>query len=295
MQPPAMPVPVVPHLVPAAAGIGLRFQHHREVLRTRPAVAWMEVHPENYMDGGLPLAHLLAVRRDYPVSLHGVGLSLGSAQGLDPRHLDRLAALVERLEPGLVSEHLAWSVVDGTYLGDLLPLPMTEEALAAVCRNVDAMQHRLRCRVLVENPSSYLTYTDATMPEHAFLAEVARRTGCGILCDVNNIVVSAENHGFDALTYLRALPADAVAELHVAGHSVRMLEDGRSIRIDDHSRAVSAAVWSLLDEALRLFGPRPVLVEWDTEIPALPVLLAEAAAAQAAIDASRKDRHVRAA
>lgn len=295
MQPPAMPVPVVPHPVPAAAGIGLRFQHHREVLRTRPAVAWMEVHPENYMDGGLPLAHLLAVRRDYPVSLHGVGLSLGSAQGLDPRHLDRLAALVERLEPGLVSEHLAWSVVDGTYLGDLLPLPMTEEALAAVCRNVDAMQHRLRCRVLVENPSSYLTYTDATMPEHAFLAEVARRTGCGILCDVNNIVVSAENHGFDALTYLRALPADAVAELHVAGHSVRMLEDGRSIRIDDHSRAVSAAVWSLLDEALRLFGPRPVLVEWDTEIPALPVLLAEAAAAQAAIDASRKDRHVRAA
>jgi uncharacterized protein (UPF0276 family) len=270
--------------IPAAAGIGLRFQHHRPVLEQRPRVAWMEVHPENYMDGGPALAHLHRVRREYPLSLHGVGLSLGSAEGLDARHLDRLAALVEQLEPGLVSEHVAWSISDGSYLADLLPLPMTDEALDVVCRNVDAMQSRLRRRVLVENPSSYITFKHSTIPEWEFMAAVAARTDCGLLCDVNNIFVSSRNHGFDAEHYLRALPADRVGELHIAGHSLRTLEDGRSIRIDDHSRQVDDAVWALLDLALKRFGPVPTLVEWDTDIPPLGVLLGEATRAQARLD-----------
>ncbi len=278
--------------IPAAAGIGLRFQHHRAVLAERPAVAWMEVHPENYMDGGAPLAQLLEVRRNYPISLHGVGLSLGSPQGLDHRHLDRLALLTEGIEPGQVSEHVAWSIVDGAYLGDLLPLPMTEEALDTVCRNVDAMQERLRRTVLIENPSSYLRFQHSTIPEWEFMAAVSLRSGCGLLCDVNNIFVSAENHGFDAIHYLRSLPADRVGELHVAGHSVRDLGSGRHIRIDDHSCPVHDPVWTLLEQALALFGPAPVLVEWDTGIPTLEVLLAEAARAQSRLDDSfRRIQH----
>ena len=214
--------------IPAVAGIGLRFPHHRAVIETRPAVGWMEVHPENYMDGGAPLAQLATVRRDYPLALHGVGLSLGSAEGIDPRHLARLAALAERIEPALVSEHVTWSVSGGVYLADLLPLPLTEESLDVVCRNVDRMQTGLRRRVLVENPSSYLRYRHSTIPEWEFMAAVARRSGCGILCDVNNIAVSAANHGFDPLHYLRALPRDRIGEIHLAGHSIRDLGDGRT-------------------------------------------------------------------
>ena len=275
--------------IPAAAGIGVRFQHHRAVLAEKPDVAWLEVHPENYMDGGLALAQLLAVRRDYPVSLHGVGLSLGSPEGLDPRHLSRLAALAERVEPGLMSEHVAWSVLDGAYLGDLLPLPMTEEALAVVCRNVDAMQTRLRRRVLMENPSSYLAYAHSTMPEHEFMAELSRRSGCGLLCDVNNVFVAAQNHGFDADSYLRGLQGCDISEFHVAGHSLRRLDHERHIHIDDHSCPVPAPVWTLLETALSLFGPQPVLIEWDTDIPPLPTLLAEATRAQACLDRCREN------
>lgn len=290
---PARPQSSAP--IPASAGIGLRFAHHRAVLEQRPQIGWMEVHPENYMDGGRPLADLLAIRCHYPVSLHGVGLSLGSPVGLDRRHLDRLAALVDRLEPGLVSEHVAWSIVDGCYLGDLLPLPMTEEALDVVCRNVDAMQLHLRRRVLVENPSSYVSFAHAMIPECEFMAEIARRTGCGLLCDVNNIFVSAQNHGFDAMRYLAALPAACVGELHVAGHSLRDLSDGRSIRIDDHSCPVQDPVWRLLDTALARFGTVPTLVEWDTAIPPLPTLLLEAGKAQHRLDSTRRSCDARAA
>lgn len=263
--------------VPAAAGIGLRFQHHRAVLDTRPAVAWLEAHTENYFGGSPSIRTLEAIRRDYPVSLHGVGLSLGSADGLDAAHLERVREVVQRIDPGLVSEHLSWSVVGGTYLADLLPLPMTEEALDVVCRNVHRMQEALHRRILVENPSSYLRYSHSTIPEWEFLAAVAAHTGCGILCDVNNIYVSACNHGWDPSTYLAALPAQSIGEIHLAGHSVRQLEGGQVLRIDDHGSRVAPEVWVLYRQALARVGARPTLIEWDTNVPPLEVLLAEAA------------------
>jgi uncharacterized protein (UPF0276 family) len=272
------PGPLVP--IPAVAGIGLRFPHHRTVVEEKPAAAWFEVHPENYFGGGKPLACLDAIRCDYRLSLHGVGLSLGSADGLDRVHLQRLGRLVDRVEPGLISEHLAWTAVGGTHLGELLPLPMTEEALDTVCANVAVAQDVLGRRILVENPSSYLAYRHSTIPEWEFLAEVARRSGCGVLCDVNNIVVSASNHGYDPRRYLRALPAESIGEIHLAGHSLRSFAEGRSIRIDDHGSRVPAEVWALYEEAVALFGRVPTLIEWDTNVPPLSVLLEEAATAE---------------
>jgi uncharacterized protein len=265
--------------IPAAAGIGLRFPHHELVAQGRPQVAWFEVHAENYFGGGAARQLLTSVRRDYPLSLHGVGLSLGSAEELDGRHLQRIAELVRSIEPGLVSEHLSWSVVGGRYLADLLPLPMTEEALAVVCRHVEQTQAALQRRILIENPSTYLQFRHSTIPEWEFMSAVAQRTGCGILCDVNNIFVSASNHGWDAQRYLNALPAAAVGEIHLAGHALRMLDDGRTIRIDDHGSNVTAEVWALYVQALRRFGAKPTLIEWDTDIPAFEVLLDEAAQA----------------
>ena len=272
--------------IPAKAGIGLRFRHHQAVLDTRPDVAWMEVHTENYMGGGSPIHCLEAIRRDIPISLHGVGLSLGSAEGLDPVHLDRIRQVAERIEPDLMSEHIAWSVSGGTYLADLLPLPMTEEALAVVCRHVDQVQSTLGRRILVENPSTYMQFRHSTIPEWEFMAAVAARTSCGILCDVNNIYVSAKNHGWNPLVYLAALPPDAIGEIHLAGHSVRRLVDGGTLRIDDHSSRVISEVWSLYEEALRRFGPVPTLIEWDQNVPALDVLVDEAHHADALIDAA---------
>ena len=224
--------------VPREAGIGLRFPHQQAVLDERPPVAWLEVHTENYLGGGTPLSYLEAIRRDYPIALHGVGLSLGSAEGLDLGHLDRVCRTVERIAPALVSEHLSWSIAEGRYLADLLPLPMTEEALGVVCRHVDRTQTVLRRRILVENPSSYLRWRHSTIPEWEFLAAVARRTGCGILCDVNNIYVSACNHRWDPSTCLAALPSAAIGEIHLAGHSVRQFEGGGTLRIDDHGSRV---------------------------------------------------------
>ena len=278
--------------IPAAAGIGLRFQHHRAVLETRPAIAWLEVHTENYMGGGAAIRTLEAIRRDYPVSLHGVGLSLGSADGLDAGHLERIRDVVGRIEPGLVSEHLSWSVVGGTYMADLLPLPMTEEALDVVCRHVDQSQAYLQRRILIENPSSYLLYAHSTIPEWDFLSEVARRTGCGILCDVNNIYVSACNHGWDASAYLAALPAQAVGEIHLAGHTLKQIDSGQTLRIDDHGSRVAPEVWALYTQALARYGPVPTLVEWDTNVPPLDILLAEAAQAASLLDRMDADHAV---
>lgn len=272
-------MPAAGTTVPAAAGIGLRFPHHRAVLETRPAVAWLEVHTENYLGGGAAPRMLDAIRCDYPLSLHGVGLSLGSAQGLDATHLARVRAAVRRFEPGLVSEHLAWCVVDGAYLPDLLPLPMTEEALELVCRHVDETQTALGRTILLENPSTYVLCAHSTIPEWEFLAAVARRTGCEILCDVNNIHVSACNHGWDVRDYLRALPAQAVGEIHLAGHAIRALPGGGTLRIDDHGSRVCTEVWQLYADALALFGAVPTLIEWDNSLPALHVLLEEAAKA----------------
>jgi uncharacterized protein len=273
--------------VPAAAGIGLRFPHHQAVLETRPDVDWLEAHTENYMGGGPSIRTLEAIRRDYPISLHGVGLSLGGADGLDSAHLERIREVARCIEPGLVSEHLSWSIVAGTYLADLLPLPLTEEALELVCRHVEQTQSFLQRRILLENPSSYLRYEHSTIPEWDFIAAVARRTGCGILCDVNNIFVSACNHGWDASTYLGALPADAIGEIHLAGHTLRQFEGGQILRIDDHGSCVAPQVWTLYAQALARFGPVPTLLEWDTNLPRLDVLLAEAAQAAELLEEAR--------
>ena len=270
--------------MPAKAGIGLRFPHHAAVLDTLPDIAWLEVHTENYMGGGQPIAYLEMIRAHYPISLHGVGLSLGSAEGLDVAHLERIGEVARRIEPALVSEHLSWSVVDGLYIADLLPLPMTEEALDIVCRHVDQTQAYLRRRILVENPSSYLRWRHSTIPEWEFLAAVASRTGCGILCDVNNIYVSAANHGWDSSAYLAGLLPAAIGEIHLAGHSVRELGGGRVLRIDDHGSRVIPAVWGLYAAALARFGAVPTLIEWDTDIPPLAVLLDEADRAAALLD-----------
>lgn len=272
--------------LPARAGIGLRAPHLAEVLATRPPVAWLEVHPENYMGGGPAIRALEEIRADYPLSLHGVGLSLGSADGVDRRHLDRLRQLVERLEPTLVSEHVSWSVAGGHYLNHLLPLPLTDESLALLVRHVDEAQERLGRRILVENPSSYLRFDESPIPEPEFLAEVARRTGCGLLCDVNNVYVTTCNFELDPVAYLDTLPPAAVREIHLAGHA-RNDADGRVILIDDHGSAVAAPVWELYAHALRRFGRVPTLVEWDTDIPALSVLLAEAGTAERLLEASR--------
>jgi uncharacterized protein len=264
--------------IPYTAGIGLRFPHHAAFLEAKPAIAWVEVHSENYLNGAA-LAVLEAVRANCSVSLHSVGLSLGSAQGVDSRHLARVAALAKRIDPGLMSEHLAWGAIDHDFLADLLPLPLTEESLTVVCRNVDMAQTTLKRRILMENPSTYLQFEHSTIPEAEFLGVLAARTGCGLICDVNNIIVSATNHGWDAERYLRALPAAAIGEFHLAGHS-EASGDAAPLLLDTHDRAVGPAVWSLFETALRLIGPRPTLIEWDTKIPALPVLLAEAAEAQ---------------
>ncbi len=265
-------------LLPASAGIGLRAPHVAEVLATRPAAAWFEVHPENYMGGGPARRRLQEVRQDYPISLHGVGLSLGSAEGLNGRHLERLRRLVDEVQPALVSEHLSWSIARGAYFNHLLPLPYTEESLAVVAHHVAHAQEALGRPLLVENPASYLRFRHSTIPEPEFLAELTLRTGCGVLCDVNNVYVSAHNLGFDALGYLDALPAGAVGEIHLAGHAVNDA-GGRTILIDDHGSPVTDAVWGLYARAVARFGPVPTLVEWDTDIPALDVLIDEARAA----------------
>jgi len=277
-------MPRVDASIPARAGIGLRTPHCREMIESRPAAAgWLEVHSENYFgDGGQPHAFLETLRADYPLSLHGVGLGLGSTDPLDSEHLRRLAQLIERYQPGLISEHLCWSAAGGRHLNDLLPLPYTEEALAHVVQRILRTQEFLGRAILIENVSSYLRFTHSTIPEWEFLAEAARRTGCGILLDVNNIYVSAVNHGFDAQCYLAAIPAQAVQEIHLAGY-----DDSGACLIDTHGTAVSDPVWSLYRDAIRRLGERPTLIEWDTDIPALDVLLAEARQA----DAILQDAH----
>jgi uncharacterized protein (UPF0276 family) len=273
--------------ISAGAGIGLRFPHHEAVAATHPQVAFLEVHAENYFGGGRARQYLEKLRNQYPLSVHGVGLSLGSAGGLDQKHLGQLAALVQDLQPTLVSEHLSWSVANGHYLGDLLPLPMTEEALQVVRRHVEQVQERLRRQILVENPSTYVHFAHSSIPEWEFIAELAGRTGCGMLCDINNIFVSASNNGWDPLRYLESLPAHIVGEIHLAGHTIRALPDGAQLRIDDHGSRVSAEVWSLYRQALHRFGPRPTLIEWDTNIPPLEEVIAESDIAAVALAACK--------
>jgi len=258
--------------IPPRAGVGLRAPHYRQVLSDMPALGWFEVHSENYFgDGGQPLHYLERVRAAYPLSLHGVGLYLGSTERPDRTHLQRLGALVRRFEPGLVSEHLSWGRIAGRYLNDLLPLPYTEEALGIVCEHVDEVQGYLQRQLLVENVTSYLQFTHSTIPEPEFIAALVARTGCGILLDVNNIYVNAVNHGTDAPGYIDAIPCGAVKEIHLAGHDH---VDG--MLIDTHGQRVAEPVWTLYRRALARFGAIPALIEWDTDIPPFAVLLEEA-------------------
>jgi len=272
----------------ASAGIGLRAPHLAEIARTRPATAFLELHAENYLGGSPALEKVERLRCDYVLSVHAVGLSLGSADGLDEAHLGRVAALVERLEPAYVSEHLAWSVTGGHYFNDLLPLPYTEEALDVVAANVQRLQEALGRPVAVENPSCYLAFSHSTMSEPEFLAALARRTGCGLLLDVNNLAVTAHNLRLDPAAWLAGLQPEAIVQYHLAGHAVNDA-DGQPILIDDHASRVNDAVWGLFAKALRRFGPRPTLMEWDTDIPDLAVLLDEAARADAVIAAVARE------
>ena len=268
---------------PAGSGIGFRSRHYRDFLDGEPDVGWLEVHSENYFgDGGFDLHVLEHVRARYPISLHGVGLSLGSADILRARHLDKLVRLVDRVEPALVSEHLCWGALGERHFNDLLPMPFTDEALGLMIERVTQVQEALRRTILVENVSSYVTYRDSTMSEMEFLVELARRSGCGLLLDVNNLHVNAANHGHDARAELERVPAGVVGEIHLAGHSA---VDG--LLVDDHGSPVVAPVWQLYEAACRRLGPLPTLIEWDTSVPELPVLLSEAARATAVREASR--------
>ncbi len=275
-------LPSCSHL-PVASGIGLRAAHHERVATERPGIAWLEVHTENFLGGGATPALLESLRGEYAISLHGVGLSLGSAEGLDQDHLSRIAALVRRVEPAAVSDHLSWSVTGGVYFNDLLPVPYDEEALAAIARNVMRFQEAIGREVMVENPSTYLRHAQSDRAEPQFLAELCQRSGCGLLLDVNNVFVSAENHGDDARAYLAAIAPLPIGEIHLSGHHLRQIGN-RSIRIDDHGSPVSDQVWALYEQALALIGPRPTLVEWDSALPPLETLLAEADKAQTRLD-----------
>lgn len=279
--------------LPARAGIGLRAPHYGAVLADWPAIGWLEVHSENFfVAGGEALRVLDAVRQRCPLSLHGVGLSLGSSDALNRDHLRKLKSLIERVEPAAVSEHLCWSSISGRYLNDLLPLPYSEEALVGVSARIRQAQDFLGRRLMIENVSSYVRFKGAVMPEWDFLAEVARRSDCDILLDVNNIFVSATNHGFSPHDYLQAMPGERIGEIHLAGHEIDEGDPAEeNFLVDTHSRPVSAAVWALYAAALDRFGPRPTLIEWDNDIPALEVLLAEAGKAQALLDREEERRH----
>lgn len=271
--------------VPARAGAGLKGEHVPEILETRPAIGFFEVHAENYMGaGGAPHRQLEAIRRDYPLSLHGVGLSIGGEGPLDRDHLQRLKALNTRYEPGLFSEHLAWSSHDTTYYNDLLPVPYDTLTLHRVCDHIDEVQEVMGRRMLLENPSTYVAFDRSTMSELDFLSEIIRRTGCGLLLDVNNVHVSCVNHQRSAEAYIDAFPMEAVGELHLGGHAPDTDDDGRPLLIDAHDRAVDGQVWALYEQVLRRSGSLPTLIEWDNDVPAWSVLLAEARAADGILE-----------
>jgi len=265
-----------PRPMPARAGIGLRAAHFADVRDSRPDVGWFEVHSENHFaPAGAAHDALETVRARYPISLHGVGLSLGGTDPIDLRHIERLTQAIDRYQPALVSEHLCWSMAGGRHTNDLLPLPCTREALHHVIRRVTQAQELLGRQLLIENVSSYVQFRDADYTEWEFLASLAQASGCGILLDLNNIYVSARNHGFDAREYFAALPRGSVGEIHLAGHSVRELE-GRELLVDTHDARVCDDVWTLYATAVARFGRVPTLIEWDTDLPALDVLVDEA-------------------
>lgn len=292
--------PAIPALgrdsgLPRSAGVGLKSEHFRDVLDARPDIGFFEVHAENYMVDGGPFHHYLGrIREHYPLSLHGVGLSIGGEDPLDEAHLDRLAKLIARYQPASFSEHLAWSSHGEVFFNDLLPLPYDRSTLDRVCRHVDQVQDRLRRRMLLENPSTYVEFAASTMSETAFLREVLRRTGCGLLLDVNNVHVSCTNHGRDALAYIDDLPLDAVGEVHLAGFARDQDAAGAPLLIDSHGSPVDEAVWSLYMHVLARLGSVPTLLERDNDVPSLDTLVAEAGRAQGLMGALGEpgERHI---
>jgi uncharacterized protein (UPF0276 family) len=278
---------IQPSPVPIRAGAGLKSQHYQSVIDEQPDVGWFEVHPENYMGrGGPPLKYLERIRRDYPLSLHSVGTSLGSHLPLDKEHLKQLKLLVDRFEPGLVSEHLSWSHGYEWYTHDLMPLVYTEESLQNMVEHIDQVQNALQRSILIENPSSYLQFKASEMPEQVFFVEAAKRSGAGLLVDVNNVFVSCSNHGWDIGEYLAEIPFSMVGEIHLSGHSVQQVE-GEILRIDDHGSPVCTEVWALYRHFITESGLAPTLIEWDSNIPEFPDLLQEVSAAQSLMDGAR--------
>jgi uncharacterized protein (UPF0276 family) len=271
--------------VAGLAGTSFKHEHLNAILVESPYAGFFEVHAENYMgDGGPRHLALERIRRDHPVSLHGVCMSIGGPQPLDAAHLARFRTLVARYEPALISEHLAWSTHETTYFNDLLPLPYTQATLAHVCEHVDEVQEVIGRRILIENPSTYIAFASSTMNETDFIREIARRTGCGLLLDVSNVFVSATNHGYAALDYLSDFPVGDVAEIHLAGHAQQSDDEGELLLIDSHDKPVADGVWKLYEIVISRCGPIPTLIEWDSHIPAWPILRAEAAAAQIILD-----------
>ncbi|MBY6162158.1 DUF692 domain-containing protein [Mameliella alba] len=270
--------------LPPLPGVGYKPQHYSAILNDPAPVGWFEVHAENYMgDGGRPLAQLRALSERFPISVHGVGLSIGGPDRLDPEHLARLKKLMGWLNPASFSEHLAWSTHDSHFLNDLLPLPYTSATLARVCDHIDEVQEALGRKILLENPSSYLAFAESTLEETDFMQEVTRRTGCGLLLDVNNVFISATNLGYSPQDYIARFPLEAVGEIHLAGHDEDHDDHGAPLLIDNHGREVAEPVWALLDLVLDHAGPRPLLIEWDNDVPDWPVLAAEAQRAEAAL------------
>jgi hypothetical protein len=273
------------HALAGLAGTSFKPEHLQAILAGPKPRGFFEVHAENYMGaGGPPHRALEAVRRDHPLSLHGVCMSIGGPQPLDQAHLKCFCDLVRRYEPAFVSDHLAWSTHERVYYNDLLPLPYTEATLSRVCDHIDEVQEAIRRPLLLENPSTYLLFYESTMRETDFIRAIARRTGCGLLLDVNNVFVSAANQGFSALDYLSDFPLGAVGEIHLAGHDAQRDDEGDPLVIDSHDRPVADAVWRLFERVVAQTGPIPTLIEWDSEIPEWPRLAAEAAAAQAILD-----------
>ncbi|MBV8662217.1 MAG: DUF692 domain-containing protein [Hyphomicrobiales bacterium] len=281
MTPPRFPM----HSIENLAGASFKHEHLPAILAEAPMRGFFEVHAENYMGaGGPPHQALATIRRDHPVSLHGVCMSIGGPQALDKAHLARFKALVDRYEPALVSEHLAWSTHETTYFNDLLPLPYTKATLGRVCEHIEEVQETIRRPILLENPSTYVAFQESTLSETDFIRAIAERTGCGLLLDVNNVFVSATNHGFSALEYLADFPLARVGEIHLAGHAEQADDEGDLLLIDSHDGRVADAVWKLYAIVIGQCGPVPTLIEWDSSIPDWPVLKAEAAAAQAILD-----------
>lgn len=263
--------------LPAAPGVGYKSQHYADVLANPAPVEWLEVHAENYMGaGGRPISQLRALADRFPISVHGVGLSIGGETPLDPDHLARLKHLVGWLDPASFSEHLAWSTHDTHFLNDLLPVPYTAATLARVCAHINQVQDTLGRQMLLENPSTYVAFAESEMSEIDFLTEITRRTGCGMLLDVNNVFVSATNQNWDARAYIDAFPLSAVGEIHLGGHDEDSDEHGAPLLIDSHGAEVVDPVWALYDHTIRQSGPRPTLIEWDTDVPDWPTLAAEA-------------------